>query len=143
MGRCGKSLEDKGTSQRAHEANKVDLASLLQLQMTAAINTSRVGKECNIKLLDAKSFGGTVMGGVDPPLFGSKKQAKKWSTAVGEIRRRNRMDLSMTRTADIANSGTVTGNRPVTKLPTLFRAGSQNAMAGLQDAGTATQSDLS
>jgi hypothetical protein len=139
----------------AHEANKVDLASLLQLQMTAAINTSRVGKECNIKLLDAKTFGGTVMGGVDPPLFGSKKQAKKWSTAVGEIRRRNRMDLSMTRTADIANSGTVTGNRPLTKLPTLRRAGSQDAagnerekiptlrMAGSQDAGTATQSDLS
>ena len=59
VGSCGKSLDNEATSQRAHEANKVELASLIQLQMTAAMNVLRVGREYNMKLLDAKSFAGT------------------------------------------------------------------------------------
>jgi hypothetical protein len=117
----------------AYEVNKTDLASLLQLQLTAALNTSQlVGKDCNSKLLEANTFGnlvkrGTVMGGVEPSLFGSKKQTKKWGTAVTEIRKRGPLDLSMTRTADMANLGTVTRSLPMQKMPPIRMAASQDA----------------
>ena len=154
LGSCGRSLEDEADMRRVHEANQEQLARLVALQMSASVNSLRVGKKCNTKLLDAKTFDGTVMGGVDPPLFGSKRQAKKWSTAVGEIRRRKWVNLSMLETADVANSGTVTGNRPLPTVQTQQRMeGLQNAteeretmptvrMAGSQSTGPVTQSHL-
>jgi hypothetical protein len=86
VGGRGVDLSVQNSSKEAAAVNMEDLAEMLKILVTYAMNATKgVGQTCNNRLSHANTFGdlikgGTVMGASEPALFGKKKA--RWVTAM-------------------------------------------------------------